>query len=136
MGIQLYLVLVRIKVYVVCYEEENVYLKDLKIVFTQFFFRLYVKWLVKPYYLSFSISFNFIYVCAAAIDFRMFLGEFVPVTRIFQCFLVRGYCFLKFFSLKDKVDNLDSMESGICRMALSGLFETLCMFLISMLGFV
>ena len=52
------------------------------------------------------------------------------IARILQCLLVRGYCFLKYFFVKDRVDNLDSIENGICRMTLGGWFEFLCMYLI------
>ena len=40
------------------------------------------------------------------------------------------------FSLKDRVDNLDSMDSGISRMKRSGCFEFLGMYLLSLFGFV
>ena len=78
----------------------------------------------------FPILFNFINV-GAVIVFRTFTVESVSIARILQCFFVRGYYFVK-----NRVDNLDSMDSGICQMTLGGWFEFLCMYLISLFGFV
>ena len=52
------------------------------------------------YYLSFPISFNFVYVGAVVIVFVVFIGKCVLIVRILQCFSVTGYCFLKYFFVK------------------------------------
>ena len=50
--------------------------------------------------MSFPILFNFIYIGAVVIVFRTFIGECVSIARILQCFLLKGYCFVKYFFVK------------------------------------